>query len=351
MKTRWRALCCAVLLAIGIAGCSAAAGTPTPAPQPSALRQALALVPTAHGQIEFADMAAAKKRWGLSEVNSSTLPTPEKNPDLWHRWFEKSTWSAAGSNLQTYSGSMKDWGWNALDVDWEVRSYPKGPPVTVSKLRDDLDMKVVTDSLTAHKFTSSGSGDALRFDRPIDRSDGVNIFLSGVTVVPSKHLLVGTAEKSWAAPTADSSVGSNATVQALVAGLPAAVDYLSLGVGPNACISDLPRSMTPEQLAETKRRLGTLRTIGGWAAAVTDDTHAVVRTQYADPATATADLAQRQKLLQGKSLVAQAPYSGQFDATVSAESAMLRYDLTLKRGGRMVAQLVQLRDTPWAFCG
>lgn len=296
-------------------------------------------------------MAAAKKRWGLSEVNSSTLPTPEKNPDLWHRWFEKSTWSAAGSNLQTYSGSMEDWGWNALDVDWEVRSYPKGPPVIISKLRDDLDMKVVTDSLTAHKFTSSGSGDALRFDRPLSDAGNVDIFLSGVTVVPSKHLLVGTAETSWAAPAADSSVGNNATVQALVAGLPESVDYLSLGLGPNGCVRDLPRSMTAEQLAEMKRRLGTIKTIDGWAAAVTDDTHAVIRTQYADPATATADLPARQQLVQGKSSATNAAYSDQFDATVSAEAALLRYDVTLKRGGRAIAQLVQQRDTPWAFCG
>jgi len=318
-------------------------GTPVIAKRSASLQQALGLVPSSAVQVEFADTAAAKKRWGMSQVNSSTLPDSAKDPELWKQYMAKARASAAESGPVNESGAMTDWGWNALDVDWEIRMSDQGPPVSIYKLRDSLDMNVVTDSLVKHKFIRSGSGGAPRFDRDIADARGVLIFLSGVTVVPAEHLMVGTPEKAWAAPAPGSSLAGSATVGTLTAGLPPAIDYLQLAVGPAACIA--PRSPS---LPTTQPEL---KTISAAAEAVTDDSHAIVRTQYADQAAAADDLDARRTLLRGNSSQTRAPYSTLFTGTVTAHATTLRYDLTLTRGGSTVRQLIYRHDVPWAFCG
>lgn len=333
----------AVLLCGAISCSNRESGAPMMAQRSANLQQALGLVPSSVAQLEFADMAAAKKRWGMSQVNSSTLPTPAKDPELWKQYMSRARASAAESGLVGESGGMTDWGWNALDVDWEIRMRNQGPPVSIYKLRDSLDMNLVTDSLVTHKFTRSGSSDAPRFDRTIADSSGVLIFVSGVTVIPAEHLMVNTADKAWAAPAPGSSLADSATVASLTAGLPSAIDYLHLSVGANPCIA--PRDPgSPVTKVELKK-------ISAAAEAVTDDGHAVVKTQYADQAAAAADLDARRALLQGHSSQTRAPYSNLFTGTVTAHATTLRYDLTLTRGGSTVRQLIYQHDTPWALCG
>jgi hypothetical protein len=332
----------AVLMVGGISCSNRASGTPVIAGRSASLQQALGLVPASAAQVEFADMAAAKQRWGMSEVNSGTLPTPGKNPELWKQYQVKARSSAAESTLANYIGAMTGWGWNALDVDWEIRLNGQGPPVSIYRLRSSLDMTVVTESLVKHTFTRSGTGDAPRFDRDIADAGDLPIFLSGVTVVPAEHLLISTPEKAWAAPAPESSLAGDATSGTLTAGLPPAIDYLHLSVGPPACIAPRTPNVSPKQV-ELKR-------IRAAAEAVTDDSHAVVRTQYADHATATADLDRRRMLLRGDSPVTHAPYTTLFTGTVTAQSATLRYDLTVARGGSIVRQLIYRHDAPWALC-
>jgi len=110
-------------------------GTPVIAKRSASLQQALGLVPSSAVQVEFADTAAA------------TLPDSAKDPELWKQYMAKARASAAESGPVNESGAMTDWGWNALDVDWEIRMSDQGPPVSIYKLRDSLDMDVVTDSL------------------------------------------------------------------------------------------------------------------------------------------------------------------------------------------------------------
>lgn len=333
-----------------LTGCSNdSAGTPTPVATPPTLQQALSMVPASVSQVEITDQAAAMKRWGLADLTGAAFSDESQAGQL-KTYIAKSGQSAAGVNLSTYAATMDDWGWNGIDVDWEVRYAADGPPVTIDKLRDDLDMKTVIASLVAHKFTQSGSGDALRFDRPLKEAD-VPIFISGVTVIPSQHLLVATADKKWAPPAADSSLGSNENVTSLIAGL-TSVDYLALSVGPGACVPaiDPARAASPEQIKAIQEQLGKLGTIGGAAAAVLDDQHSRVRTLYADAAAATADLPARQKLLtDGDSLVTRQPYTELFPGTVKADGKFLQYDLTPKMAAYVLRAFTN-RDLPWALC-
>ncbi len=341
---RLSAACAIAALLVGGISCSnRASGTPVIAARSASLQQALGLVPASAAQVEFADMAAAKQRWGMSQVNSSTLADSAKDPELWKRYSAKARASAAESSLVKESPAMTGWGWNALDVDWEIRMSDQGPPVSIYKLRDSLDMNVVTDSLVKHKFVRSGTGDAPRFDRDLADASGVLIFLSGVTVVPAEHLMVGTPDKAWAAPAPGSSLAGSATVATLTAGLPAHIDYLHLSFGAGACLAPRTSSLPAKQ--------PDLKAISAAAEAVTDDSHAVVRTQYADQAAAADDLAARRTLLRGNSSQTRAPYSTLFTGTLTAHATTLRYDLTLTRGGSTVRQLIYRRDVPWAFCG
>ncbi|WP_029137097.1 hypothetical protein [Nakamurella lactea] len=326
-------------------------GTPAPAAGPSTIQQALAVVPASVTQVEIVDQAAAKKRWGLAELTGSAW-TDKAQADKLKEFIKHSQTSPAAADLQTNSALMGDWGWNGMDVDWEVRYVGKdGPPVTISKLRDDLDMKEVTDSLTEHKFKQSGSGDELRFDTDMS-NPSFRIFMRGLTVIPSRHLVISATADLAELPAAESSLAGNETAKALTAGLSPA-DYLALSVGPDACVDPIAAfavKATPAQIEEAKAKLGDLGAIGGAAAAVLDDERSRVRTVYADNAAATADLPARQKLLtDGLSFVSQQPYSELFPGTVKAEDAYLQYDLTPELSAR-VAQAFQQRDTPWSFC-
>lgn len=337
---------------LALSSCSSGdPGTPTPAEAAPTLQQALALVPASVGQVEIVNQAAAKKRWGLAELTGSAY-TDKSQADKLKDFMEHSQTSAAGVGLLSYSATMDDWGWNGLDVDWEARYAGKsGPPVTISKLRDNLDMKVVTDSLTAHKFKQSGSGDELRFDGDLMNPDG-RMFLGGVTVIPSQHLLISATADLAELPATGSSLGDNETATTLTAGLDPA-DYLALSVGPAACIDPvtaLGSNASPAQAKEAAAKLGTLGAIGGAAAAVLDDEHSQVRTSYADDAAATADLPARQKLLKdGLSIAGQQPYAELFPGTVKADGTFLQYDLTPQISAR-VPRAIQQRDTPWALC-
>lgn len=59
-----------------------------------------------------------------------------------------------------------------------------------------------------------------------------------------------------------------------------------------------------------------LKPITASAVAITDDTHATVRTSYAEAKTAAADLSARKALLADKSLVNQEPYQRLFGTAI-----------------------------------
>ena len=152
-----RALSAAAVTILLVGGCtSAQSGAPQPAGSTAAssaasgsaaaaptadLTAALAVIPAGTTQVTFTDQAAAKARWGSQGVNSTT----DRDSAEFAAYLKKAMRSPVIGKLGPYLRTMTDWGWNGLDVDWEVTvPSPTGAPVTVFKLRDDLDMAAVT---------------------------------------------------------------------------------------------------------------------------------------------------------------------------------------------------------------
>lgn len=333
------------------AGCSSEPGEPTPVAATSTLSQALTLVPGTVTDVTFMDLAAAKARWGLSAVNGTTGTDDPQRAAL----NLKVQAAAAGSPLDTNGALLRELGWDNTDVDWSASWAAGGPPVTIYRLRDGLDMAVVVDALAKDGMTRSGTDDAIRFE-PISPGEGAfgRVFLSGVTVIASRHLLVAGPAAAATLPDSASSLAANGTAAALTSALPA-VDYVQLAVGAAACadpVATLGARASPEQIAMLREQQAktAVKNVTGTVVAVTDDTHAVVRTAYPDEATAAADLPARKQLLSGYSLVTRAPYADYFAAAVAVDGSTLRYDLDLQGPAGRVRSIVDQRDTPWSFC-
>lgn len=347
LLSRTTTLLSAALL-LATTACSSTSGEATPSAPSDSLSRALALVPGTVTSIEFIDMAAAKSRWGLSDVTGLTPLNDPRAVDLRKR--SQTFWT--GTELDIQLAVLKD-GWNGNDVDWSLHYAPDGPPVTLYRLRDGLDMSVVTTALAEGGMTRSGTDDVVRF---VPKSLGAGtygrVFLSGVTVIPAQHLLIAGAPEGWTAPGEGSSLAAQQAVPTLTAGL-TTVDAVSMSVGTAACVDPmtaLERRGTPtavKALADRWAALDLQQISGSLVAA--DDRRVSVVTRYADDATAAKDLPARQKLLAGNSIVADIPYTDLFTATVQAAGPTLRYDLDAGLPAR-IRDVVQQRDTPWAFC-
>lgn len=337
----------AALLVVTTA-CSSQSGEAIPSTPSGSLVQALTLVPGDVSSVEFIDMAAAKTRWGLSDVTGATALDDPRLVDLRQRQAK----AGIGTDLDAHAPQL-DGGWNGNDVDWSLSYAPGGPPVTLYRLRDGLDMTVVTAALAGDGMIRSGTDDAARFV-PENLGAGTygRVFLSGVTVVPAQHLLIAGAPAGWAQPADGSSLAAQQAVPTLTAGLATAV-HVSMTVGAASCVDPLAAAggrSSPSQAKVLADHYATLdlQHISGSLVAVGDKRVQVV-TRYADDAAAARDLPVRKKLLTGDSIVTGAHYADLFTAAVAAAGPTLRYELTTDLPGR-IPYLVRQRDAPWAFC-
>ena len=333
-----------------LSGCgTGAAGEAGPAAPEGSLVQALAAVPAGTTAFQFNDQQHALRRWGLGDITGAVVKDrDERLRDFTTRQLR----SAVGSNLLAMAAVMDDWGWNGLDVSWEIVPDVEGPPVVISRLRDGVDFRTVADSFAAHDFVRSGSGDDIRFDRAAGKIPAVPVFLSGVTLVPSKHLVIA-GPATFRLPAAGSSLADKPEMISLIAGV-GQVDYASMATGDKACerAQEIlgPRA-TPEVIDRITSQRGDLRPITARLEVATDDRAGTVVTRYQDDATAAADLSARTKLMQsGSSVVSQSPYSDYFGAAVNQSGNSLRYSLDFKDGSRVMLSMVNQRDQPWAFC-
>lgn len=323
----------------------------TAAPGTDRLADALSLVPAVAGSAEVLDLAAAKQRWGLSDVTSQTDPDSDPAAQL----RKKFAASGLGSRLLNYSVPMADAGWNGLDVDIEVTPRVDGPPVTIYRLRSSLDMQQVIDSFQEDGMKRSGADDA-PFFKSADLGSGTfgPVFLSGVTVYPAQHLLVAGPEGSWNPPAPASSLAQDPTVSALTVDL-GAVDWVAVTTGGRACVPvDLASQMmnpgAAQKYVATLDAAGERKPVTSSVVAVTGDDTGQIRTGYTDAAAAAADLPVRTKILQTvRSLAVNQPYSQLFTATIKADGPTLRYDLSMQRPSILIRALQQ-HDAPWAFC-
>lgn len=330
------------------AGCSSESGEATPAPASSTLSQALTLVPGTVTDVTFMDLAAAKARWGLSAVNGTTGTDDPQRSAL----RVKLQAAALGSPLDTHGAVLGGLGWDHTDVNWTASWAADGPPVTIYRLRDGLDMALAVDALAKDGMTRSGTDDAIRFE-PTSPGEGAfgRVFLSGVTVIASRHLLVAGPADAATLPDPASSLAVNGTAAAFTSTLPV-VDHLQFAVGAAACadpVAMLRGRGTPEQIAKLREEQAAVKDVTGTVVAVTDDTHAVIRAGYPDEATATADLAARKELLTGYTHHGER-YAESFTAAVAVDGSTLRYDLDLEGPAGRLWSLVENRDAPWSFC-
>lgn len=342
---------------------SATAATPTSSPAahdgglPPTLAEALRTVPADVTSVWFTDDAAMKRRWGATDVTSQSDPdSPEFKKYLDH------TRNAAGNNLMPYAVVMaKDWGWGGLDVQWMIAPMGQsGPPVAVYRLRSDLDMAAVVDSFQKNGFTRSGPDDRPTFHADLGSITGAPPFFDAV-VLPEQHLLVTGAPSDRVLATIDdpsASLVDNPTLVRLMAGVPTP-EFAWITLGGDTCLSPVSVLGPQGGPAQASRAIsGMLDALAGThpldgAAAVTiDDSSAVVTTDFADSAAAAADAKIRPKMLTGgTSVVTQRPYTELFTVQdTDVQGRVLRYDLTMTRRAVDLPNMVQRRDTPWAYC-
>lgn len=266
----------------------------------SALERALSLIPAENSVVQFNNLAAAKQRWGLSEVQGSAV-TDESMADQFAKLNEHLVDTGMSGVLMPQVMVMGDWSWNALDVDWEISTTAaEGPPVTILKLREDLDMDLVIQSLSDAGMTASGE-DGQRFDWDDPAGQSAPVFLSGVTVIADEHLLMAGPGNIDLADDRSVSLAGQPGVDELIAGLETP-DQVYLQIGNMACVTldqALGQLSTPEQTEHYRQEYGLaeLADVDGVAVAIIDDTTAVVTARYSDDATASADAPRREQLL------------------------------------------------------
>lgn len=328
-----------VIAATLVTGCSSTAGSPTtPAAPPGfAAPQALTWVRPDTTGILALDHQRIKKRWGVADLTS------ESSKDAITTYVKKSVQdrftSSIGNVLQPM---MQQWGWSALDLDWEVELQGPGAPVRVYKLRDSLSMQVVEKSLTDNNFTrSEASNGGIRFNRDLKKMSGPPVFLAGVTVFPDRHLLVA-GPADVVAGLSDASE-QQPDVADLLKSIPQAEMVLAAW-GSGACVRGSRKS--PRQ-ADEQPALGEPT---AWVAAMKDSAKAEIAARYSSDEQAAADLPARQKLFADGNLLTGIPVSKMLTATIAQQGPTLRYDAEVLRAGALL-QMWFTAGAPWAQCG
>lgn len=309
---------------------------------------ALATVPAGSTSVEFSDEAAKLRQWNI------TRPVRASDTEMLRRWIQQdqliptavSDWVPAMTQVMLQDGW--GWGWSWLDVDWSVSVTADGPPHSVIKLRDDLDMSVVTASLKRH-YTESGPADQPAFSLNLDKGIDSVPFVAPVTVLPGQHLMIlGASPASFLATIhgTSASMSTDPTVLALTSRIGLA-EYLMLRTGVHACSHQLQTS------AETTSEPGAEKVIAPVALALADadDTHSKVITRYADADDARADRPRRSTLLaKGQSPTTRESFGKLLGpVTISQSGPDLTYDFTAPAAPRLIDQM-QRGDDPWAWC-
>ncbi len=359
----------AVLGGVILVACSTPSG-PAPSPTgatatvssstdslPADVGAALASLPITATSVYFTDDAVTKKHWGTADVTSATSTTAAA-----YATYAAKSRNAIVNPMSNSIAGMADWGFNGLDVDWSISSQmPGSPPVTVYRMRPDLDMAAVINGLSRHGYTQSGPADRPSFVvNPDNPGNTVTPFLAAV-VWPDRHFVVATGAAADTVAAIDGSapdLAMSPVVTTLLAGLPNP-EFVALDLGTEACSTPATlaggtagASRAGAELSSAVGDLAQTHRPTGVAAATFNDTGAAVTLDFADAESAQADAATRSAMMaDGRSLRLGEPYSKFF--TVGAPKVagtVLRYDLTLIHGSHELAEMSLSHDTPWAFC-
>jgi len=342
---------------VGLAGCSSGvSGEPQPATPDSNLADALAVVPASAGSALAVDQAAMKQRWGAADVNSSSDPDSDAYREYLHHLTD---YLVAGDLVVSNEKMREDYGWNYADVDWAVESSsPDDPPARVYKLRDTLDMTVVTTSMDDH-YQRSGPDSRPVYKLDLKNVEGRPPFLLGAVVIPDQHLVIDGADPSAVLAVIDGTAagfGETPTAQQMLVAVGDAEGVIA-GWGASACQN--PGPALPATTSTTRPSLGpdaeldALGTVTWTAVGVSDETHASASAGYPDATAAAADTPRRDDLVtNGTSRVTRQPYTEILGpTTVSAAGDQVRYRMDAITHPTRLVSLWSRRDAPWAFCG
>lgn len=298
--------------------------------------------------MEFSDQAARLRRWNI------TRPVRATDIEVLQRFGRQVSVlpSAVDSSLPALTQAMlkNGWGWSWIDADWSVLVTGDGGPHNVLKLRDDLDMSVVTASLRRY-YDESGPADRPVYALDLAKATAGVPFTSTVTVLPAKHLLVsGPAPAPFLAAIdgKTASMSTDPTVPTLTAATGPA-EYTMVRIGGQVCTK-----LSGRVKDEVSTLIGhePLAAPTALALAVKDNTHGVVVVRYADPATAATEQPRRTALLsKGRSPLTQQPYTKVLGPVmIQAGGPNLTYRFDALPNPVRLSQMMANRDQPWAWC-
>ena len=358
----------AVLGGVIMVACSTPAG-PAPSPTgvtatisssmgslPADVGAALASLPVTATSVYFTDDAVMKKHWGTADLTSATATTAA----AYIAYTTKSR-NAIVNPMSNDIAGMADWGFNGLDVDWSISSQTPGtPPVTVYRMRPDLDMAAVINSLLRHGYTQSGSTDHPSFAvNPDNPGNTATPFLNAV-VWPNRHVIIATGASTDTVAAMDGSapdLATNPVVTALITGMPDP-EFLTLDLGAESCVTPATLAGGTSGASRAGAKLSSAGDLAathrpsGVAAATFNDLEAAVTLDFADAESAKADAPIRSAMMSdGRSLRLGEPYSKFFTVgATEVDGTVVSYNLALLHGTHEFAEMSLSHDTPWALC-
>ncbi|VTU41398.1 hypothetical protein H4P1_00030 (plasmid) [Variovorax sp. PBS-H4] len=302
------------------------------------------------------DLQAARSRWGVGNLDGTAA---KDSPEV-TAWQERSLNSAAVGELGDYTLPMlQEWGWNTFDVQWEATLFGDRP-VSVLKLRDDIDMAVVTDSLEqAYLVDGPPERPHYRFDRTTGAS--IMPFLEA-TVLPEHKLIVtgGAPEEVLAVFDGNAPSVASLPEEKPWAELTMTPEVMQVRTGGDACTDPVAGTLgqraSADQRAQLEQKLLDLQQLARPVTivhALQDESTAVILAGYSDPQDAAADLHARRTLLtEGQSTQAERPYTDLLPTIdIAAEGKDLVYSVSGTGTARLTLQMSQTQDDPWAYCG
>ncbi len=139
---------------------SALAGT-------SALAEAVGRMPAGIIGMGFTDWERIRASLGAQDVTGAS-PIEDKMAVVMATAQQEA--AAAGFGAPYLRGHRDAWGWDTLDLDWEAIYSGDGPPVSIVRLREGVDMGAIANRYDEYGFATERAGDAIVRSHELDPS-------------------------------------------------------------------------------------------------------------------------------------------------------------------------------------
>lgn len=287
------------------------------------LMQALALVPESADVVSFTDWARVKTSLGFdaskADLDQAAFVAQVK---------QKTPFAIYG--LQQIDTHAKDWGWGTSDLQWEAATRVGDNPVYLLKLRDDFDLKAITDKLESRGFSKFNYQGATVYLHPAGNKDFDSTTQRAINVtaiLPEEKLLILSFQAKSVQAVLDGNASGNAVLakSATISDLATNLGEVDSGmlakpsftcrtmeamINEQGLSGEVLKNVQASYAGQTVHAydaLGVGYQIQG------DKTTARIDMTYAKPEDAKADLPVRQgNIEKGLSLSAQKPYSAFF---------------------------------------